>query len=420
MDQIYRIKQQLHIEGVAIADIAQQVTTPFYVYSQSKILEQYQKFVTGMKKLNPLVCYALKANSNLAILELLAREGAGADVVSKGEMERALKAGIRPEKIVFSGVGKQDDEISFALLQKIKCFNVESISELDSIRKIAQELQLCAPVSLRINPDVDAKTHAKISTGKAEDKFGIPFNQAEKLYLEIANDPSFKIVGVDMHIGSQITSEEPFEQAFNLLQQFVLGLKEQGIILEHIDIGGGLGVSYCRGQEVLLLEKYIAIIEKYLEPLQLDLICEPGRYLVAESGLLVTSVIYSKQAEKKSFLIVDAGMNDFMRPALYDAWHDILLVDDSLSSQDLFLTDVVGPVCETGDFLAQSRSLPHLPSGSLLAVACVGAYGAVMSHMYNSRALIPEILVNEKQFAIIRRRVELEETLAWEQRPDWL
>lgn len=414
------INNKLHVESVCLTELAQRVPLPFYCYSTAAILKNYHNFASAVKDLGVTIAYALKANSNLAILKLLSKEGCGADVVSIGELKRALMANIPANKIVFSGVGKTDEEIDFALEANIGCFNVESASELYRIMARAELLGKRAPISLRVNPDVDAQTHHKIATGKAENKFGINLAEALQLYQLAAKSEFLDVVGVDMHIGSQITKAEPFEEAFKLLRDFILLLQQHGIRLKHIDIGGGLGVAYKPTQEVLAVESYAALIKEYIYPLGLPIICEPGRYLVANTGLLVTSVIFNKTGKDKNFMIVDAGMNDLMRPTLYEAWHHLLLVDKAKENDELFTTDVVGPVCETGDYLALSRQLPLLDKGELLAIANTGAYGAVMSNSYNSRPIIAEVLINGDTFDVIRRPIVIEEIMSWEDVPSWL
>lgn len=411
---------ELHIESVAISKIATQVPTPFYVYSQAKIVNQYNRLAAALQDIDASICYAVKANSNIAILKLLESLGAGADIVSGGELQRCLAAGIEAKKIVFSGVGKQKAEIIFALKSGIKCFNVESSAELFLIEQCAIELGVLAPISLRVNPDVDANTHAKISTGKAEDKFGIDIPKAKELYNYINNSAHLLVTGVDMHIGSQITKAEPFESAFIKLYDFINELKADNIIIQHIDIGGGLGIPYEDDAEILEVEDYALLIKKYLMPLGLPIVCEPGRFLVGEAGLLVTSVIYTKAAPNKNFIIVDAAMNDLMRPTLYEAKHKMLTIKQPEEPQTITQVDIVGPVCETGDFLAKDIEVPQILSGDLLAFLNAGAYGATMSSSYNSRPLIAEILVSEAWFAPIRKSVSVEEMLQWETLPAWL
>src|SRR5690606_21675721 len=363
----------------------------------------------------------MKANSNQAVLKRLADLGSGADVVSEGELRRALAAGIPANKVLFSGVGKTAREIDFALQAGILCFNVESMPELEMISARAQATGHTAPISLRINPDVDAKTHKKISTGKAENKFGISWKDAREAYRRAAELPGLKVTGIDMHIGSQITDLGPFDQAFALLGELTETLRQDGHAIDHVDIGGGLGVPYREDNEPPPLpDAYAAIVRKHIKKLGVKVMVEPGRLIAGNAGILVSEVIYLKRGEAKNFLIVDAAMNDLIRPTLYDAYHSIRPVREPAPETPRLTVDVVGPVCETGDFLAQDRTLPAMKSGDLIAVATAGAYGAVLSSTYNSRLLVPEVLVKDDRFHVVRPRLSYEDLIGLDSLPDWL
>ena len=411
----------LHAEDVSIAAIAAAVGTPFYVYSTATFTRHLSVFTEAMDGLPALVCYAMKANSNQAVLKTLARLGAGMDVVSEGELRRALAAGVPGDRIVFSGVGKTDAEIAAALEAGILCFNAESQPELRQISAVATAMGHVAPVSLRINPDVDPKTHKKISTGQRETKFGIPYDSARGAFAEAAKLPGLKVVGVDMHIGSQITSLEPFDQAFDVLATLVDDLRADGHTISHVDLGGGLGVPYDGTAEIPPRpEAYAEVIRKHGNRFGCRIILEPGRMIAGNAGILVTEVIFRKRGEHKDFLIVDAAMNDLIRPTLYDAHHDILAVDADVAARPAVRTDVVGPVCETGDYLALDRMLPEAERGDLLAVMTAGAYGAVQAGTYNTRRLVPEVLVNGDAFHVVRRRPTYEELIGLDSLPPWL
>jgi diaminopimelate decarboxylase len=411
----------LFAEDVAVSELAKAVGTPFYVYSAATIRRHFRVFSQAFAGLDTLVCYAMKANSNQAVLRLLATEGAGMDVVSGGELARALAAGVKGEKITFSGVGKTDDEIAAALDADIFCFNVESEPELEAISNVASARGVKAPVSLRVNPDVDARTHKKISTGKAENKFGVPLSRAREVYTRAANLPGLKISGADMHIGSQLTDLEPFDEAFTLLAELVGDLRADGHEISHVDLGGGLGIPYHDGDdpESYHPERYADIVRRHFAGLGCKLVFEPGRLIVGNAGLLITRVIYVKQGEAKTFVIVDTGMNDLVRPTLYDAWHDIIPVREPVDRAET-VADVVGPVCETGDYLALDRKMPEAQPGELLAVLTSGAYGAVQAGTYNTRPLIPELLVDGDRFAVIRPRPSIAELIAMDRVPDWI
>lgn len=411
----------LHAEDVSIQAIAAAVGTPFYCYSTATLTRHFNVFSQAFAGLDTMVCYALKANSNQAVLKTLAKLGAGADTVSEGEIRRALEAGIPAGKIVFSGVGKKADEMDFALAAGIYCFNVESEPELELLSQRATALGKVAPVSLRINPDVDARTHAKISTGKSENKFGIPISRAREAYARAAALPGIKVSGVDAHIGSQITDLQPFDDAFALMAELVGQLRADGHDLTHVDLGGGLGIPYqSHNSPPPLPVAYAEIVRRHFADLDARLVFEPGRLIVGNAGILVTEVIYLKEAEAKNFLIVDAGMNDLIRPTLYEAYHDIHPVTEPAADAEWLKADVVGPVCETGDYLGLDRNLPRMAPGDLVAVYTAGAYGAVQSGTYNTRPLIPEVLVDGDRFAVVRRRQTYEELIGLDTLPDWL
>ncbi|MER8820393.1 diaminopimelate decarboxylase [Mesorhizobium sp. M0991] len=411
----------LHAEDVAISDIAASVGTPFYCYSTATLTRHFRVFTEAFAGLDALVCYAMKANSNQAVLKVLARLGAGADVVSEGELRRALAAGIPASKILFSGVGKTAREMDFALSAGILCFNVESEPELELLSARATALGKIAPISLRINPDVDARTHKKISTGKAENKFGIPWQQARKVYARAAELPGIKVTGIDTHIGSQITELQPFDDAFALLVELVGALRSDGHAIEHIDVGGGLGIPYrVDNNPPPLPDAYARIVRKHVAELGLKVMFEPGRLIVGNAGILVAEVIFVKKGDAKNFLVVDAAMNDLIRPTLYDAFHDIRPVAQQPAASPRMKVDVVGPVCETGDYLGLDRDLPRLKSGDLIAVATAGAYGAVQAGTYNTRPLVPEVLVDGDRFHVVRPRQTYDELIGLDSVPDWL
>ena len=408
----------LFAEDVNLNDLAAEVGTPFYVYSSATLRRHVRVVKQSFEGIPTLLAYAMKANSNQAVLKLMASEGAGADVVSGGELERALAAGITPDMIVFSGVAKTVTEMRRGLEVGIHCFNVESEPELERLDMVAGTMGKVARVSVRINPDVDARTHAKISTGKAENKFGIPYARARQVYDRIADLANVKAVGVDMHIGSQITDLEPFGNAFGLMAELVRKLREDGHQIEHVDVGGGLGIPYNHDEEAPPHpEAYAAVVRDKVGQLGCKLIIEPGRLLVGNAGILVTKVEYVKPGPT-SFVIVDAAMNDLIRPTLYEAHHDVQPVNHSNLAP--ITADVVGPVCETGDYLAKARTMPGVKEGDLLAIMSAGAYGAVMASTYNSRALIPEVLVDGSKFHVIRPRKSIADLLALDSVPDWV
>jgi diaminopimelate decarboxylase len=411
----------LHAEDVNLVDLAAAVGTPFYCYSTATLTRHYQVFAGAFADVRALVCYAMKANSNQAVIKTLARLGAGADVVSEGELLRARSAGIPPEKIMFSGIGKTARELALAVDEGILCVNVESEPELELLSAIATARGKTARISVRINPDVDAKTHEKISTGKSSDKFGIPLGLARAVYARAATLPGLKVTGVDMHIGSQITDLAPFGDAFAILSDFVRTLRADGHHIEHVDLGGGLGIPYrADNAPPPLPDAYAAIVKRATRDLDCALIFEPGRLLVGNAGILVTRVIYVKRGEDKTFVIVDAAMNDLVRPTLYDAHHDIVPVTQPAAGARQITADVVGPVCESGDFLALDRTMPEPRAEDLLAVMTAGAYGAVQAGTYNTRALVPEVLVRAGEWALVRPRVEVAAQIALDRLPTWL
>ncbi len=410
----------LHAEDVPVPEIAAAVGTPFYCYSDATLTRHFRVFAQAFSGLDALVCYAMKANSNQAVLTTLARLGAGADVVSEGELRRALAAGMPPGKILFSGVGKTAAEMDFALQTGIRCFNVESEPELELLSARASSLGKTAPVSLRINPDVDARTHAKISTGKAENKFGIAWKDARRIYAHASKLAGIRVVGIDMHIGSQITALQPFDDAFALLAELVESLRADGHTIEHVDLGGGLGIPYRSDNDPPPLpDAYAEVVRRHVKPLGCKLIVEPGRLIAGNAGILVSSVIYVKEGEAKNFLIVDAAMNDLIRPTLYDAFHDIRPVVERQDGARM-VVDVVGPVCESGDFLGHDRDLPRLAAGDLIAVGTAGAYGAVQAGTYNSRLLVPEVLVKGDRFHVVRPRPTYADLIGLDSVPEWL
>ena len=410
----------LHAEAVSLVGIADAVGTPFYCYSSATLERHYRLFAGLFADVPALVCYALKANSNQAVIATLARLGAGADVVSGGELKRARAAGVPAQKITFSGVGKTEGELALAIDQGILCVNVESEPELALLSAVAAQKGRTVNVSVRVNPDVDARTHAKIATGKAENKFGIPISRAREVYAAAAKLAGLRVTGIDMHIGSQITELKPFDDAFALLADLVQALRADGHLIEHLDLGGGLGIPYHDGNEPPPHpEAYAHVVKRATRGLDCTLIFEPGRLLVGNAGVLVARVIYVKYGEAKIFVVVDAGMNDLIRPTLYDAHHHISAVVCRPEASPITV-DVVGPVCESGDFLARHRTLETPRPGDLLAVMSTGAYGAVQASTYNTRPLVPEVLVRGAQWAIVRPRVDPEALIGLDRLPPWL
>jgi diaminopimelate decarboxylase len=411
----------LHAEAVDLTALAEAVGTPFYCYASATIERHYKVFAGAFADVDALVCYAMKANSNQAVIATLARLGAGADVVSEGELLRARMAGVPPGKIMFSGVGKTAHELALAVDENILCINVESEPELELLSSIAAAKGRAAAISIRVNPDVDPKTHAKIATGKAENKFGIPISRAREVYARAAKLKGVRVIGVDMHIGSQIIELDPFGDAFALLADFVGVLRADGHAISHVDLGGGLGIPYREDNEPPPdPDAYAAIVKRATRDLGCKLIFEPGRLIVGNAGILVTRAIYLKRGEAKTFVIVDAGMNDLVRPTLYEAHHDIKPVRQAPVGARRITADVVGPVCESGDYLALDRALVEPKPGDLLAVMTAGAYGAAQAGTYNSRALVPEVLVRNDEWAIIRPRQTLDELIGLDRLPDWL
>ena len=411
----------LYAEDVDLTALADAVGTPFYCYSTATLERHYRVFAGAFADVDALVCYAMKANSNQAVIATLARLGAGADVVSGGELLRARAAGVPPDKIMFSGVGKTAHELALAVEQRILCINVESEAELELLAEIAAAKGRVADISIRVNPDVDPKTHAKIATGRAENKFGIPISRAREVYGRAARLEGVRVVGVDMHIGSQIVELDPFTDAFALLAHFVRELRADGHVIRHVDLGGGLGIPYREDNEPPPdPSAYSAVVKRATRDLDCQLIFEPGRLIVGNAGILVTRVLYVKSGEAKTFVIVDAGMNDLVRPTLYDAHHDIRPVYEWPVGAPRIIADVVGPVCESGDFLALDRSLVAPEPGDLLAVMTAGAYGAVEAGTYNTRALVPEVLVKASEWALVRPRVTAEQLIALDRLPAWL
>ena len=411
----------LHAEDVNLADLAAAVGTPFYCYSTETLERHYRVFADAFSGLNAEVCYSVKANSNLGVLATLARAGAGMDVVSEGEIRRVLAVGVTPEKIAFSGVGKTKDEMVFALQHGIFAFNVESEPELRVLSETATALGRPARVALRVNPDIDAKTHHKIATGKAENKFGIPFGEALALYRLAGALPGIDPRGVHMHIGSQITDLAPFRNAFALLKELVEDLRANGFVIDFVNLGGGLGVPYRSDEPAPPLPaEYGKLVRDAVGDLYCKLLFEPGRLIAANAGVLVSRVLYVKHGEPKTFTIVDAAMNDLVRPTLYEAYHEIWPVAEPTPNAALTTGDVVGPVCETGDYLALDRALPELKACDLIAVMTAGAYGAVLASQYNSRLLVPEVLVAGGHYTVTRPRPSYGDMLAAERLPDWL
>ncbi|UWR40336.1 diaminopimelate decarboxylase [Phaeobacter inhibens] len=421
MDHFLYRDGALYAEDVPVAEIAATVGTPFYLYSTATLLRHFNLFDDALKGMDHLVCYAMKAASNQAILKTLAQAGAGMDVVSQGEYLRAKAAGVPGDRIVFSGVGKTQDEIRTALSGGIRQFNVESEPEMDVINAVALELGVVAPITVRVNPDVDAKTHAKIATGKSENKFGIPIARAREVYARAASLPGLKVIGIDVHIGSQLTELAPFELAYQKVAELTEQLRADGHDIHRLDLGGGLGIPYTRSNDTPPLPvEYGAMVQRTLGHLGCEIEIEPGRLIAGNAGIMVSKVIYVKSGEDRDFLIIDAAMNDLIRPAMYEAYHDIVPVIEPSAGVEQRAYDIVGPVCETGDTFARHRDMPPLEAGDLVAFRSAGAYGAVMASEYNSRPLIPEVLVNGDQFAVIRRRPDFDEMINRDTIPEWL
>lgn len=414
------VDEKSRFDGIELHALAATLPTPFHVYSANAIRQRISGLQKALHGLDATICFAVKANSSLAILQLMAESGVGADIVSSGELKRSLLAGIPASRIVFSGVGKTEAEMAEALDAGVGRFNVESLDELESLQRVASERKVVARAAVRINPDVDARTHQKISTGKSDNKFGVGIDEARRWFSGNAAFPNVRLDGLHVHIGSQILDLEPFRQALARVARFWRELAAAGHEIASIDVGGGLGVVYRAGHDRAIDPgEYVRTVREALAGFGGRIVLEPGRYLVAEAGLLLTRVIRTKRGESRDFLIVDAAMNDLMRPSLYEAWHDIELIGAALEEEGTqrprTTYDVVGPVCETGDTFALGRVLPECRAGDLLAIRCTGAYGASMSSTYNSRPLIAEILVDEGRYAVIRRRQSFEEMIAGEQ-----
>ena len=421
MDHFLYRNGVLHAEDVPLPEIAAAVGTPVYVYSAATLTRHYGLFVEALQPLPHLVCFAVKSNGNLAVLKLLGDLGAGMDVVSEGEYRRARAAGVPGERIVFSGVGKTRAEMRTALEGGIRQFNVESEPELHALSEVAAGMGATAPIALRVNPDVDAQTHEKIATGRKEDKFGVPLARAREIYAEAARLPGLQVVGIDVHIGSQLTDLAPFEAAYTKLAELTRVLRADGHSIDRLDLGGGLGIPYTRSNETPPLPSdYGAMVQRVLGDLGCEIEIEPGRLICGNAGVMVSQVIWRKTGGAREFLILDAAMNDLLRPAMYDAHHDIVPVTESAPGEPQALVDIVGPVCESGDTFARQRAMPLLQSGDLVAFRSAGAYGAVMASEYNSRPLIPEVLVRGDQFAVIRARPGYDEMLARDTIPTWM
>jgi len=409
----------LHAEDVSLKALAEEIGTPFYCYSSATLERHYKVMHDAFAGTDHMICYAMKANSNQAVIRTMAELGAGMDVVSEGELRRALAVGVPARKIVFSGIGKTAREMALALREGIACFNIESEPELELLSEIAKRVGQRAAVSIRVNPDVDAKTHHKISTGKAEDKFGISYKRAREVYARAAALPAIDVAGIDMHIGSQITELEPFAKAFKLMGELTEELRKDGHNIRHLDLGGGLGVPYRGTNDVPPHpDEYAAMVKKTLGHLNLKFVLEPGRMIVGNAGVLVSRVIYIKDGTEKHFVIQDAAMNDLIRPTLYDAYHEIIPVAEPTSAETMN-ADVVGPVCESGDYLAKGRRLPRLEAGDLLATMTAGAYGAVQAGTYNTRPLVAEVLVRDGKWALVRPRQTYEELIGLDRLASW-
>lgn len=418
MDHFQYKNCELYAESVAISDIAKEVGTPFYCYSQSTLERHYQVFANAVKDIDATICFAVKANSNIAVIKALADLGAGADVVSVGELKRALKAGVPAQKIVFSGVGKSRSDLIFAVETDIRQINVESEEELKLLNEVAQDLGKRMPIVLRVNPDVDAKTHEKISTGKSDNKFGIDWTRAVEVYQRASNMAGVAPQGLACHIGSQLVDLEPFRAAFRRMKEMVNELRGLGMEVTRLDLGGGLGIPYDEAETPLPVE-YGKLVVEELGDMDVEFEFEPGRMIAGNAGLLISEVLYIKKSPNKTFAVIDAAMNDLMRPSLYSAYHAIVPVEEAEAGVDDVTYDVVGPICETGDTFAKERSLSPLKNGDLIAFRTAGAYGATMSNTYNSRALVPEVMVKDGKFAIIRKRVDIEELMDYESLTDW-
>ncbi len=412
----------LHVDDVSILAIEKKCTTPAYIYSELCLSNNYKSFEKALEKKlgkerSKLIAYSVKANSNIAVINALKKLGSGADVVSSGELKRAKKAGINGDKIVFSGVGKTKEELTFALDSNVMQFNIESIPELEMLSEIALSKNKEAPIAFRINPDIDAGGHEKISTGGSNTKFGIPYKDALNVYEYAKNLPGIKVVGIDIHIGSQITDLEPFKMAFNKVLLLYKELKGNGHNIVNLDLGGGIGVPYDNNTKPFHIDQYADLINQKFGALDCKLIFEPGRYITANAGILLTKVIINKESYNNNFLIIDAAMNDILRPALYDAYHEVISVKENIKGQELIDYQVVGPICETGDIICRKAVLNKIEREDLLAIKFAGAYGAVMSSGYNSRDLVPEIMISRKTINIIRQRILIEDFMSYEDIP---
>jgi len=421
MDHFLYRNGELFAEDVPVAEIARAVGTPFYVYSTATFVRHFNLFTEALAGMDHLICYAMKANGNLAILKLMGELGAGIDVVSIGEYEKARVAGVPGERIVFSGVGKTSEEMRRALQGGIRQFNVESEPEMRLLSRVATDLGQTAPITIRVNPDVDARTHAKIATGKSENKFGIPITKARAVYAEAARLPGIKVIGIDVHIGSQLTDLDPYRAAFAKVAELTEALRNDGHDITRLDLGGGLGIPYERSNKAPPLPiEYGQVIRDTVGHLGCEIEIEPGRLIAGNAGIMVSSVTYLKEGEGRDFLILDGAMNDLIRPAMYEAYHDIVAVTEPTPGQEPKPVDIVGPVCESGDTFAKQRLMPTLGAGDLVAFRSAGAYGAVMASEYNGRPLIPEVLVDGDQFAVIRPRPSLEEMINRDKLPPWM
>jgi len=421
MDHFLYNDGALHAEDVPIAEIAAAVGTPFYVYSTATLQRHFKLFDDGLEGVEHLVCYAMKANSNQAVLKTLAAVGAGMDVVSGGEYQRARMAGVPGERIVFSGVGKTREEMELAINGGIRQFNLESEPEMRLLSEVAVDLGAVVPVTIRVNPDVDAKTHEKISTGKKENKFGIPISRAREIYAQAAKLPGLDVIGIDCHIGSQLTDLAPYAEAFDLVVELTEQLRADGHDIRRLDLGGGLGIPYERSNEAPPLPvDFCNLVKEKVAHLNVEVELEPGRLIAGNAGLLVSSVIYVKSGEDREFLILDSAMNDLIRPAMYESYHEIVPVIEPAVGVEPQPFDIVGPVCESGDTFAKQRMMPPVKDGELVAFRSAGAYGAVMASEYNSRPMIPEVLVNGDQFAVIRARPTFDEMINRDIIPEWL
>ena len=419
MNQFHYVNGTLHAEGVPLDRLAAAMGTPFYCYSSAMLTERYRAFADSFDGRRATICYSLKANSNQAVVATFAKLGAGADVVSEGELRRALAAGIPAERIVFAGVGKTEAEMAAGIDVGIWQFNVESLPELETLDRVARSKGQRVRVALRVNPDVDARTHKKIATGKAENKFGIDLGRVREIYARAGAMAGIEVHGLAVHIGSQLTDLAPYRAAFSKIAALTAELRADGRRVEHLDLGGGIGIAY-RDEATPAIEDYARVVDETVGNLGCQLVFEPGRWIVGPAGLLVTRVIYVKHGVDRSFVIVDAAMNDLIRPTLYDAYHPILPVAEPASDAPVRRFDVVGPICETGDFFAHERPLPPLAAGDLLVLASAGAYGAVMASSYNSRPLVPEVLVQRENHAIVRARPSYDDIIHMDRLPHWL